>query len=65
MLTNSSLAATSANGITCMPSFLPAGAYINRLRKLPGPLDSFKALRKASISSCLWAASFIYRINPA
>src|SRR5450830_135449 len=57
MLKNSSLAATSDTGRIWMPSFLPFGAYMNRLRKFPGPLLSRMAWRRLSTSWVLAAAS--------
>ncbi|MNR57706.1 hypothetical protein D3C85_1785390 [compost metagenome] len=61
----SSFAATSLIGINCRPSFLPPGAYINRLRKLPGPLLFFIADLKSLTKSSFWAASVMYMMNPA
>src|SRR5450830_138853 len=57
ILKNSSLAATSDTGRIWMPSFLPLGAYMKRLRKLPGPLLSRMAWRRLSTSCVLAAAS--------
>ncbi|KCW99905.1 hypothetical protein DK27_21650 [Xanthomonas arboricola pv. pruni] len=62
---NSSLAATSLTGISFRPSLLPPGEYRNRLRKLPGPLAPFMALRSASTSSWLCCGSVRYRMKPA
>lgn len=51
MFRNSSFAATSDSGMIWMPSFFPLGEYINRLRKLPGPLALFIAWRMLFTSS--------------
>ncbi|CAJ7864540.1 Uncharacterised protein [Burkholderia pseudomallei] len=65
MLKNSSFAATSDTGMSWMPSFFPPGAYMNTLRKLPGPFAFFSASRILSTSSCFCAASVMYRMKPA
>ncbi|MNG33048.1 hypothetical protein D3C84_1192000 [compost metagenome] len=57
MAPKSSLAATSLIGISWMPSFFPPGAYMNRLRKLPGPLLLRIAVRRSVTKSSLWAES--------
>ncbi|AIT51731.1 hypothetical protein SEEN554_22605 [Salmonella enterica subsp. enterica serovar Newport str. CVM 21554] len=65
MFKNSSLAATSESGMIWIPSFLPLGEYINRLRKLPGPLALFIAWRMLFTSSWFCAASVMYMMKPA
>ncbi|ADX32467.1 hypothetical protein G184_gp01 [Erwinia phage ENT90] len=62
MLKKSSFVATSLSGRILIPSGLPFGAYINRLRKLPRPFVSRIAWRIRSISLLLCAASVIYRM---
>lgn len=62
MLKKSSFVATSLSGRILIPSGLPFGAYMNRLRKLPSPFVSRIACRIRSTSLLLCAASVIYRM---
>ncbi|MNR26062.1 hypothetical protein D3C85_1432500 [compost metagenome] len=62
---NSSFAATSLTGISWMPSFFPPGAYMNRLRKLPGPFADLSAERNAATSVSFCAVSVMYMMKPA
>lgn len=48
-----------------MPFFLPLSEYINRLRKLLGPMEFFMAQRILFTSLRFCAASVMYMIKPA
>lgn len=58
----SSFVATSLNCRILMPSALPFGAYMNRLRKLPSPFVSRIVRRIRSTLLLLCAVSVIYRM---